>query len=225
MGKYTDQQIIKSWKKNVQPWVAAIREGEIEERLLVTNQAILNAIFSKTPKAVLDIGCGEGWLVRELVDSGIHSFGLDAIPEFIEYAQSAGGGSFKAISYEEISSNTFSEKFDVVVCNFSLLGHECVNHLFEQVSTLLTRNGSYIIQTIHPIIACGESKYADGWRAGSWLGFSDQFIDPAPWYFRTLESWEFLFKQNSFNLHEILEPMHPGTNTPVSIIFIGQFDG
>ncbi len=224
MKQYTDQHIIKSWKKNVQPWVAAVREGEIEDRLLFTNQAIINAISSKTPKTVLDIGCGEGWLVRELVNAGIHSFGIDAIPGFIEYAQSAGGGNFKAISYEEISSHTFKEKFDVAVCNFSLLGHECVNHVFKQVATLLTRNGFYIIQTIHPVMACGESTYEDGWRAGSWRGFSNQFSDPAPWYFRTLESWKLLFIQNNFKLHEILEPLHPATHKPASIIFIGQLD-
>jgi hypothetical protein len=59
MESYTDQQIIESWKKNVQPWIAAIREGEIENRLLVTNQAVMDAVFSRAPKTVLDIGCGE----------------------------------------------------------------------------------------------------------------------------------------------------------------------
>ncbi len=225
MEKYNDQQIIMSWKKNVDSWITAIGEGEIEDRLLVTNQAIMDAIFSQSPNSVLDIGCGEGWLCRELGNRGIRAFGIDVIPGFIEHAQQAGGGRFSVISYEEISSNTFNEKFDVVVCNFSLFGHECVDRIFKHVPILLNSPGSFIIQTIHPVYECGESAYEDGWRDGSWVGFNNQFRDPAPWYFRTRESWEALFRQNGFTLDEILEPLHPVTNTPKSIIFIGQFDG
>jgi hypothetical protein len=49
-------------------------------------------------------------------------------------------------------------------------------------------NCSFIIQTLHPLIACGDFSYQDAWREGSWAGFSDDFTDLAPWYFRTLES-------------------------------------
>ncbi len=38
MKKYSDQKIIDSWKKNVQPWVVTVRTGEIESRLLVTTK-------------------------------------------------------------------------------------------------------------------------------------------------------------------------------------------
>ncbi|MDR4482561.1 MAG: methyltransferase domain-containing protein [Nitrospirales bacterium] len=222
MKEYTDRHIITSWQKNAQPWINIIRDGGIESRVLVTNHAIINAIRSREPKSVLDIGCGEGWLVRVLQHVGIHAVGVDVSLDCITYAQNAGPGKFTAISYEEISKDTFHEKFDVVVCNFSLLGDESVSHLFKQVPFILHQHGAFIIQTLHPILACGEEPYEDGWRAGSWDGFSKQFHDPPPWYFRTLDSWKALFQGSGFKISEVLEPIHPHTKKPASIIFIAE---
>ena len=39
-----------------------------------------------------DIGCGEGWLVRDLASRVHRLVGIDAIPELIERARSSGGG-------------------------------------------------------------------------------------------------------------------------------------
>ncbi len=43
MEKHSDQKIIESWKKNIDPWVKAIRDGEVESRVLVTNNTIIEA--------------------------------------------------------------------------------------------------------------------------------------------------------------------------------------
>ena len=142
------------------------------------------------------------------------------MPKLIEYAQKEGGGRFKTITYEDLSRDEIEEKFDVIVCNFSLLGNESVNHLFQQAPSLLNDGGFLIVQTIHPVTDSRE-KYKDGWREGSWAGFNNKFRDPAPWYFRTLETWEALFLNNGFKLSKILEPLNKKAKTPASVIFIG----
>ena len=220
MEKFSDQKIIDSWKNNAHPWVVAVRMNEIESRLLVTNTAIIDVVLAQAPETVLDVGCGEGWLIRELNKVGIKSLGIDAVPKLIEYAQKEGGGRFKMITYGDLLSDEIEEKFDVIVCNLSLLGNESVNHLFQQAPSLLNDSGSLIVQTIHPVTESRE-KYKDGWREGSWKGFNNKFRDPAPWYFRTLETWETLFLNNGFKLSKILEPLNRKTKTPASVIFIG----
>jgi len=189
--------------------------------VFVTNTAIVDAVIDAAPKTILDVGCGEGWLVRELGKVGINALGVDIVPDFITYAKQQGGGRFHVVSFEELSPDVLKERFDAVVCNFSLLGDESVCHVFRQASSILTPNGSMIVQTLHPITECGEGRYEDGWQEGSWSGFNDSFSDPPPWFFRTRESWEALFTKNGFTLSRILEPLHPKTGMPASIIFIG----
>lgn len=62
----------------------------------------------------------------------------------------------------------------------------------------------------------------DGWREGSWAGCGDDFGAPAPWYFRTLENWRYLFAVHDLRLVTTLEPLHPMTKAPASIVFVGE---
>lgn len=222
MNPFSDLEIISSWLKNANQWVTAVRNGEIESRLLVTNAAIIKTVLDKSPKNVLDIGCGEGWLTRKLVHSGINCLGVDVVPELIDAAQKAGHGRFRLLTYEDVSLTTLIEKFDVIVCNFSLLGNESVLHLFQQIPSILNNDGCLIVQTLHPVVSCGDTHYEDGWREGSWDGFNEEFSDPAPWYFRTMASWQTLFTDNNFHLSNIQEPQNPKTGQPASVIFTGE---
>jgi 2-polyprenyl-3-methyl-5-hydroxy-6-metoxy-1,4-benzoquinol methylase len=222
MNPYSDEKIVDSWKKNASQWSAAVRGGHIESRKLITNNAIIDAVLLRSPESVLDIGCGEGWLIRELSLRVPHLVGVDVVPDLIDRAESAGGGHFLVASYEDIARGAVEGLFDVVVCNFSLLGKESVETLFKALPAMLKTDGVFIVQTLHPVVA-GDQPYIDGWREGSWSGFGSDFIDPAPWYFRTLESWITLFSDNGFGLLKIREPIHPETHKPVSVIFTSTY--
>lgn len=217
-----EENIIASWKKNVAPWISAVQNDEIESRVKITNNAIFEAVVTRKPLTVLDIGCGEGWLVRALESAGIRCTGIDAISEFIAFARENGPGQFIQIGYENLSHETLQETFDVVVCNFSLLGDESVETLFNNIPSILAPHGALIVQTVHPIVGCGELAYKDGWRDGSWAGFNKRFCEPAPWYFRTIQSWTALFNRNNFEILSVVEPINNKTNTQASILFVAE---
>lgn len=219
---FSDAKIVESWGKNALPWTTAVRRKQIESRKQVTDHAVVDAILGCTPASVLDIGCGEGWLARELTARNINVVGVDVVPELIEAARCLGSGDFRAMSYEEIAAGKLGISVDVIACNFSMLGKESVEGVFRAAPSLLKGRGSLIVQTLHPLIACGDLPYRDGWREGSWAGFSADFSDPPPWYFRTLESWIKLFVNSGFHLCEMREPVYTDTRKPVSVIFIGE---
>jgi 2-polyprenyl-3-methyl-5-hydroxy-6-metoxy-1,4-benzoquinol methylase len=219
-----DRQIIASWHANAAPWTVAVRQGQIQSRALVTDRAIVEAVLSRAPKSVLDIGCGEGWLARALAAHAIEVLGVDIVPGLVERAQQAGGGQFRVASYEQIAGGMTPARADVVVCNFALLGKESVEGLLGSMPRLLPRHGALVIQTLHPLVACGQHPYRDGWREGSWDGFDGTFSNAAPWYFRTLESWLKLFVDNGLRLLELREPLHPTTQHPASVIFMAALD-
>jgi len=215
-----DTKIIASWGKNTSPWVQAVREGEIASRTLVTNRAIVDTVRSLAPASGIDIGCGEGWLVRAL--DGVAMLGVDVVPGLVEAARQAGGGDFRTMSYEEIAQGGLDLDLDVAICNFSLLGEESVAGLFRAAPGFLRPGGHFVVQTMHPVAACGDAPYRDGWREGSWAGFNAGFTDPPPWYFRTLASWIRLFDDNGLQLRALREPLHPHTGKPASLILMGQ---
>lgn len=218
----SDARIIDSWHKNASPWTDAVRGNQIDSRVVVTNRAIIEAVLDRSPRTVLDIGCGEGWLVRALAEHGIRGTGVDVVPALVEQAIAAGGGDFRVASYEQIAAGALDMKVDAVVANFSLIGKESVEGLVGRAPELLADKGALIIQTLHPLVAGGDQPYEDGWRHGSWAGFSDEFSDPAPWYFRTLDSWKSLLTASGFGRIETREPVHPKTGKPASVIFIAE---
>ena len=221
----SDAKVIDSWRTNAAPWSEAVRNQRIESRRLVTDRAVIDAVVSVKPRSVLDLGCGEGWLTRALAERGMRVTGVDAVPALIEAAQKAGGGDFRVASYEDIAAGALHDRVDCIVANFALIGGAAVDALIARVPSLLNPGGSLVIQTLHPVAACGDLPYEDGWRPGSWAGFSEDFTDPAPWYFRTLESWERLIAQAGLRLIERREPANPTTRQPASVIFVAQLAG
>lgn len=220
---FNDELVLDSWNKNANSWITAIENEEIESRKIVTNKAIIDAIASYSPDSILDIGCGEGWLTRELTMRGIEAWGLDGISTFIEKAQLMNCGKFLVAPYEDIVNNKIDiPSVDAVVCNFSLLGKEIVDNLIRSIPRLLKNNRLLFIQTLHPVIGCGELPYIDGWRQEFWNGFNSEFKQAAPWYFRKLETWITLLKSCGFSILECREPIHPATNKPASIIFVAS---
>ena len=220
MSAHTDTAILDAWSRNADPWVSAVRDGEIASRVLVTNAAIVDAVRARHPRTAVDLGCGEGWLVRALPE--VRMVGVDAVPGLVEAARAAGGGEFRHLSYEQIAAGELDLSVDLAVCNFSLIGEEAVDGLFRAAPTYLRKGGTMVVQTVHPVMACGEAPYADGWRSGSWAGFNSGFADAPPWYFRTMSSWIALFAAHGLRLVEMREPLHPETGKPVSLILVGR---
>lgn len=219
----TESHILASWAANAAAWTEAVRNREIESRVRATDAAVLAAVVDRRPRTVLDLGCGEGWLANELAGRGFEVLGVDAIAALIERARGGGKAAFEVAGYRQIAeSGLGGRRFDLVVCNFALFGEESVPSLIRRIPDLLSPGGAFVVQTLHPVVASGDQPYADGWRKGSWAGFSDAFTDPAPWYFRTLGTWVAMLRDAGLALVEMREPVDSKTGKPASVIFVAK---
>lgn len=102
MTSKEQEQLRRSWIANADSWRDAVREHKIDSRRAATDAAIVDLIVSLHPENVLDLGCGEGWLARALAAEGINVCGVDASRPLIDAANELGGGTFFALSYEQL---------------------------------------------------------------------------------------------------------------------------
>lgn len=217
--KELELKLDNSWVANAEAWTQSVRENRIESRKLVTNQAVRDEIIRYRPSRVLDVGCGEGWLARTLSEEGIDVVGIDGSRELIEMAQSAGGGRFLSLHYADLRENAsqLGGSFDVIVCNFSLLGQD-IQGILQSLAALLASHGVLIVQTLHPFSAMQNDRYEDGWREETFSGMGEGYRSSMPWYFRTIGSWLGEVQTAGFRLLQCQEPVHPATGMPLSLI-------
>ncbi|UFQ02499.1 class I SAM-dependent methyltransferase [Pseudomonas fitomaticsae] len=216
--------LLQSWSQNAQAWTEAIRSGAIESRQQVTDQAILLALMGRQPERVLDLGCGEGWLLRALAERGIEAVGVDGDATLVEAAQAAGSSPVYVASYEELvdAKVDIGCDYDLICANFSLL-HQDIIPLLAAMNALLVPGGALVIQTLHPwSVAAGD--YQDGWREETFDGFQGEW-SPMPWYFRTLSSWLNALDMAGLQLTGLREPQHPQSPVPQSLLMIAERRG
>jgi len=216
-----ESTLLDSWHHNARAWIDAIRTGSIESRLKVTDQAILLAVLGRQPERVLDLGCGEGWLLRALADRAIDAVGVDGDVTLVEAARAAGSSTVHVASYEALAEATvdIGRDYNLICANFALL-HQDIIPLLAAMNALLAPGGTLVIQTLHPW-AAAAGDYQDGWREETFAGFKGQW-QPMPWYFRTLSSWFNALDMAGFTLIGLQEPQHPQSPVPQSLLLVAE---
>lgn len=216
-----ESTLLESWHHNAPSWIDAVRTGAIESRLKVTDQAILLAVAGRQPERVLDLGCGEGWLLRALAERAINVVGVDGDARLVEAARAAGSSPVHLATYEELAEAKveIGSNYDLICANFALL-HQDIIPLLAAMNALLAPGGALVVQTLHPWSAAA-GDYQDGWRQETFTGFKGQW-QPMPWYFRTLSSWLNALDMAGFQLTGLQEPQHPQSPVPQSLLLVAE---
>ncbi|WP_063913740.1 bifunctional 2-polyprenyl-6-hydroxyphenol methylase/3-demethylubiquinol 3-O-methyltransferase UbiG [Pseudomonas sp. p21] len=216
-----EDTLLDSWQHNAQAWIDAVRSGAIESRRQVTDQAILLAILGRQPERVLDLGCGEGWLLRALGDRGVEAVGVDGDRALVDAARAAGSAEVHLASYAQLADAQayVGKDYDLVCANFALLQQDIIP-LLAAMNALLVPGGALVIQTLHPW-SVADGNYQDGWREESFAGLAGDW-HVMPWYFRTLASWLNALDMAGLRLVGLQEPQHPQSALPQSLLLVAE---
>ncbi|MDM9556149.1 methyltransferase domain-containing protein [Pseudomonas asiatica] len=216
-----EDALLDSWQHNAQAWIDAVRSGSIESRRQVTDQAILLAILGRQPERVLDLGCGEGWLLRALGDRGVEAVGVDGGRALVDAARAAGSAEVHLASYAQLTAAQVyvGKDYDLICANFALLQQDIIP-LLAAMNALLAPGGALVIQTLHPW-SVADGDYQDGWREESFAGFAGDW-QVMPWYFRTLASWLNALDMAGLRLVSLQEPQHPQSALPQSLLLVAE---
>lgn len=170
---------------------------------------------------MIDIGCGEGWLVRQArKEPGCDAIGIDASDALIASATAIDpGGRYLSLAYDQLDTLPADNAgpFDVAICNFSLLD-DALSTTLRAIREVLADNGRLLIQTLHPWASSAGQPYRDGWREENFAGFTSERWHPMPWYFRTLGSWLREIERAGMTVVAIDEPLNEKTQQPLSLL-------
>ena len=168
-------------------WANTGRSEEMEKGHGTTVNQFLDKLPLKENFRFLDIGCGNGWVVRKMSqkNSCIKAIGIDKSKMMIKNAKSKISSKKESYFVTELESWDTKEKFDVIFSMESLYYSVPMEFALEKVFKLLKKNG---------IFYCGTDFYSDNTLTTRWV--KDMNI---PMDLRSKKEWKMMFKNTGFS--------------------------
>ncbi len=147
------------WQASADAWIADIGEHGDFSRRYVLDPVMLPRVLTRSPKEVLDVGCGEGRFCRMLRNHGVAATGLDPTPALIATARRRDPDGV----YLEAEAQLLpfrDESFDLVVSYLSLIDIPDFQTAIQEMVRVLRPEGALLIASLNSFnTACGDT----GW--------------------------------------------------------------
>ena len=185
-------------------------EGDFYHRTQI-DPLVYSVIGDPKGKVIYDLGCGNGYIARNLARKGAKIYASDISLKLIEIAKKKSKG--LDISYSIHDATVFDEykdgMFDVVVMNMVIHYIKDLRKLFKGISRVLKKGGIFVFSTNHPFRPA--YPYSD-WTVEKLNGRDTLFIKVTG-YLKNESREGVCWCDNKTKLHMYNQPLHDLINT------------
>jgi SAM-dependent methyltransferase len=171
-----DERVSAAYERNAEFWIRVVRQRRDRYQVKLTDPALLAAIGAVDGRVVLDAGCGEGYLARELVRRGArHVHGVGSCAPLVAAARSHPEADAERMTFHhaDVADLPLPDgSVDLVVANRLPNAITSPERRFHEFARVLAPTGRAVLLGMHPCfyLARGER---DG--AGTGFGVDDYF--------------------------------------------------
>lgn len=143
----------QAWEKIAEEWRALVRSGG-DDRFHAANSGAFFELLPPARGRVLDLGCGEGRVARELKDRGYDVTGIDVSPTLVELARGDDpDGDYRVADAAELPFEDGS--FELVVAFMSLQDMDDAEAAIREAARVLAPGGRLCLAILHPLRSAG----------------------------------------------------------------------
>lgn len=164
---------------------------------------------------VLDLGCGDAGIAKEILDRGAQSYlGVDGSHNMVMAARRVLSGTPAQVIHAKIESWEYPpEAFDLVISRLALHYIRELDSVFRSVCSTLKAGGRFVFSVEHPVITSSDKGWQQGVRQ-DWV-VDDYFntgLRKTFWkggevikYHRTVEDYYLALKNAGFVVDQLRE--------------------
>ncbi|MFW9778229.1 MAG: methyltransferase domain-containing protein [Candidatus Heimdallarchaeota archaeon] len=224
--------VLDQWEETSNQWIELVDKTTQEDkgdlnRQLIIDPAMWELIGDVKGLAVLDAGCGNGYLSRILAQKGAIVSGVDQSRVFIDYCKEREEEQSLGIKYFVQSLEDLimfeDDSFDLIVSNIVFVDVLDYKGAFKEIARILKSSGRFIWSNLHPVFGRVSNLFyripSDTPRNEERLYVMiDRYFDSGGtliswgtlkpiWQFdRTLSEYVTALKQAGFVIRDIVEP-------------------
>jgi len=167
-------------------WATAGRSEEMEKGHGMSVSRFLGSVSFDKPFSFLDIGCGNGWVIRKIAQMPKckKAVGIDKSKNMIKKAKKTKISIKEQYYTTDLESCKFSTKFDIIFSMESLYYSVPMEPALHKVYKLLKNDG---------VFYCGTDFYKDNYLTTRWIKDMKISMD-----LRSETEWKKMFKEAGF---------------------------
>ncbi len=148
-------------KTTFDKWAKSGRAELMEKEHGKNVSQFLNKITFDKPFSFLDVGCGNGWVVRKIAqqENCKKAIGIDKSKKMIQIALDNKLSNKEDYFVEDIEKWRYKGKFDIIFSMESLYYAESIENALKKIYKLLKPNG---------VFYCGTDFYSDNKATANW---------------------------------------------------------